>query len=161
MTRLSKNILFDKRAITPLMITMLLVSFAVAVGSGVMKFGRAQVEERAECAIEIKMNLASISGQEQLCYNAAAKRLSFTAENGININIDGLIVSVIGAQKAETFELNEATMTKAGSYVGNLPYDLATSGQIRQVKLTPKISGTEGELICAEQALTVEKVPAC
>ena len=38
----------NKKAITPLMIAFLLVSFAVAVGVVVMNLGQAQVEEAAQ-----------------------------------------------------------------------------------------------------------------
>ncbi len=158
---ITPTIIFNKKAITPLMITMLLISFAVAVGTGITRFGEAQLEEGAECAIETKMKLSSISGQEQLCYNSATKKISFTVENGLNINIDGLIINVIGSEKADTFELNNAKMTKAGSYVGNLPYDLEVNGEIRQIKLTPKISTPEGEAICVEQAIIAEQVRSC
>ncbi|MEK6950204.1 MAG: hypothetical protein AABX13_00580 [Nanoarchaeota archaeon] len=158
---ITPTIIFNKRAITPLMITMLLISFAVAVGTGITRFGEAQLEEGAECAIETKMKLSSIGGQEQLCYNAAAKKISFTVENGLNINIEGLIVNVIGNEKADTFELNNAKMTKAGSYVGNLPSAMDVNGEIRQIKITPKLSLPEGEAICVEQAIVAEQVRPC
>lgn len=150
-----------KKAITPLMITMLLVSFAVAVGNSVMKFGQAQVEEGAECALDIKLKLSTIGGKEQLCSDAATRRVSFTVENGVNTDVQGLLLSIIGTQKAETFELAQAKMTKAGSYVGTVPYDSSDSGPIRQVKITPKIPRQEGELICAEQAIVREQITAC
>lgn len=154
-------IVLNRKAITPLMITMLLISFAVAVSTGITRFGEAQLEEGAECAIETKLTLSTIGGKEQLCYNAAAKKISFTVENGLNINIDGLLANVIGSEKADTFDLNNAKMTKAGSYVGNLPYNTVVNGQIRQIKLTPKIRTPEGEAICVEQAIIREEVPAC
>lgn len=157
---INPTIILNRKAITPLMITMLLISFAVAVGTGITRFGQAQLEEGAECAVETKMRLSSIGGVEQLCYHQAAKKISFTVENGVNIDITGLVVNVIGSQKAETFELAQATMGKAGSYVGNLPFDAVAGGEIRQVKITPKIT-VQGEAICIEQAVINELVPSC
>ncbi len=154
-------IVFNRKAITPLMITMLLISFAVAVSTGVTRFGEAQLEEGAECAIETKLTLSTIGGKEQLCYNQAAKKISFTVENGLNIDIGGLIVNAIGTEQADTFELNNAKMGKAGSYVGNLPYDLAANGPVRQIKISPKISTPDGEAICVEQAIIREQVVNC
>lgn len=160
-TIFNKRTVFNRRAITPLMITMLLISFAVAVGVGITRFGEAQLEKGAECAMETTMKLSSISGAKQLCYNSAAKKISFTVENGLNTNIDGLLVNIIGSEKADTFDLSNAKLTKAGSYVGNLPYDSGVNGEIRQIKITPKIPQPEGEAICVEQAIISEQVPAC
>lgn len=143
------------------MVTMLLLSLAVAVGVVIMNFGRAQVEENAQCAIDIGLHLASIGGQEQLCYDAAKKALSFTVENGLNIKVDGLIVNVIGTDKAETVEVNDAKMGKAGTYVGKVAFDSAAGGQIRQVKITPKVVLYDEEQICGEQAIVVENVGNC
>lgn len=152
---------WNKEGVTPLMVTMLLLSLAVAVGVVIMNFGRAQVEEKAQCAIDIGLHFVSIGGEEQFCYDAGKKALSFTVENGLNIKVEGLIVNVIGTEKAETLELNEAKMTKAGTYVGKASFDSAAGGQIRQVKITPKVVLYDAEQICSEQALVVESVKRC
>ncbi len=152
---------WGKEGVTPLMITMLLLSLAVAVGVVIMNFGRAQVEEKAQCAIDIGLHLASIGGQEQLCYDARKKALSYTVENGLNIKVEGLIVNIIGSDKAETAEVNDAQMPKAGTYVGKASFDSIAGGQIRQVKITPKVVLYDTEQICGEQAIVVESVRGC
>ena len=153
--------MINKKAITPLMITILLISLAVAVGVGIMNLGRAQVEQGAECAINIGLHFAQISAQQQLCYDAAGKKLSFTVENGVNIKVEGLIVNIIGAQKAESFELNEAKIIKAGTYVANIPFDRAVGGPVKQLKITPKVRPADEEIICQEQALVLENIKDC
>ena len=77
-----------------------------------MSFGRAQVELEAQCPINVGLKLAVVGGVEEVCYNAAKKDFSFTIENGVNIKVEGLIVNIIGTQKAETFELNDAKSKK-------------------------------------------------
>ena len=149
----------NKKGITPIMATLLLISFAVAVGVVIMNFGRAQVESEAQCAIEIGMKFSSIGGQQQICYNPSTGALSFTIENGINIKVNGLIVNVIGSAKAETFELNNANIGKAGTYLGNVKF--AGGGQLRQVKITPKVVLYDEEQICSEKALISESIRPC
>lgn len=151
----------NNKAITPLMATILLISFAVALGVVIMNFGRAQVEEEAQCPIEIALKFSVINGQEQFCYDAAKKEFRFTVENGINMKVEGLIVNLIGTEKAESIELNDAKLIKAGSYVGKAHYDSAVNGAVQQVKITPKVVLYDTEQICTEQALTVEKVANC
>ncbi len=151
----------DKQGLTPLMVTLLLISFAVALGVVIMNLGRAQVETEAQCPINIGMKLSAIGGVEQLCYDQNKKELSFTVENGVNINVEGLIVNLIGAQKAETIELTEAKMGKAGNYMGRVAYDQTTAGQIRQIKISPKVLLYDNEEICAEKAVVAESVRDC
>ena len=150
-----------KEGITPLMIGFLLVSFAVAVGVVIMNLGSAEVEEQAECAADIGMQFSVIGGTEEVCYDSAKKIFSFSVENGVNININGLVVNIIGTNKAESFELNEAKMGKAAVYLGRVPYDTAASGEIRQVKISQKIIPYDREEVCLEQAIVVEKVKPC
>ncbi|MEK6853144.1 MAG: hypothetical protein AABX64_00500 [Nanoarchaeota archaeon] len=151
----------NKEAITPLMIAFLLISFAVAVGVVIMNLGSAEVEEKAECAIEIGLRFSEIDGKQQVCYDAGKKIFAFTVENGVNINVEGLVVNIIGTEKAETFELNEAKMGKAAVYLGRVPFDTVSSGEIRQVKISPKIIPYDQEEVCIEQAILVESVKAC
>ena len=151
----------NKRGIAPLVATLLLISFAVALGVVIMNFGRAQVELEAQCAIDIGLKFSEIGGKEDYCFDTATGKLRFTVENGVNIKVDGLIVNIIGTTKAETFELNDAKLGKAGTYVGNVAYNKAVGGEIRQMKITPKVILHDTEQICTEKALVVEKVSLC
>ena len=151
--------LWDRRGITPLMATLLLLSFAVAVGVVVMNLGRAQVEDGAQCAIDIGLHLAEIGGQQQICYDASTQKIKFTIENGVNIKVEGLIVNVIDSGKAESFELNEAKMIKAGTYLGSVNFK--AGGGIKQVKIIPKVVLFDVEQVCAEKALVVENIRNC
>lgn len=161
MTITQTNHIKKKRAITPLMGTFLLLTFAVAIGVVIMNLGSAQVEETAECPLIVNMKLANIGGKEQLCYDTEKKSISFTLENGVNANIEGLVVSIIGAEKAETVELNDAKMGRAGSYVGKVTFDTAAGGILRQIKISPQLT-LKGEIqICPDQAVIVESVEEC
>jgi flagellin-like protein len=149
----------NKRGIAPLIATLLLLSFAVALGVVIMQFGRAQVELEAQCPIEIGLRFAEISGKTDVCFDGTQVR--YTVENGVNIDVSGLIVNVIGTEKAETFEDNAATMKKAGTYVGKMTYNKAIAGEIRQVKIAPKVMMFEEEQICQEKSLIIEDIPPC
>ena len=133
----------------------------MAVGAVVLNLGRAEVEDSAQCPVSIGLKLAVIGGQDELCYDSAKKELRFTVENGANIKIEGLTVNIIGTQKAETFELNDAKIPKVGTYLGKAAYDSAIDGNIRQVKIIPKVVLYDAEQICTEGTLTLENVRAC
>lgn len=153
--------MWDKTGIAPLVATLLLISFAVSLGVVIMNFGRAQVELQAQCPINIGLKLSQIGGKDQLCYDAAKKDISFTLENGVNINVEGLVINVIGSNEAKSSELTDAKIIKAGTYFGHMNYDESVSGTIRQVKIIPQVNLYDEVQICTEKALITESVSVC
>ena len=151
----------NKRGITTLMATLLLISFAVAVGVVIMSFGRAQVEEEAQCSINIGLKFSMVGGEEQFCFDRAKNQLFFVIENGVNIEVDGLVVNIIGTKSAQTYTLDDAKIEKAGTYLKYLDYDLATIGDVRQIKIVPKVNMYDEELVCQEKAIVLEKIKNC
>src|SRR3989344_4325595 len=151
----------DKRGISPVIVTILIVGLAVGLGIAIMNLGKAYVQEEAQCPIAIGLTAAVINEQQSFCYNQNKREIEFTVENGVNINVNGLIVNVIGSEKADTFELNDAKITKAGAYVGRVPYDSSKDGEIRQIKISPKEVLYDEKQICNEKALLVEKIEDC
>ena len=150
----------NKRGIAPLVATLLLISFAVALGVVIMSFGRAQVELEAKCPINIGMKLSK-DKDPALCYDKENKELKFDVENGVNINVEGLVVNVIGSQQAQSFELKDAKISKAGFYSGKINYDDSSGGELRQIKITPKIVLHDNEQVCTEKAVIVEEINPC
>ena len=159
-TKKNKKIL-SKKGITPLMITLLLVSFAVAVGVMVMNFGRAQVEDAAECAIDIGLKFSNVAGKDQICYDQSTSKVSFTLENGVNIKVEGLIINSIGVDNADSSELNDAKIGKAGVYKNKVSYNSVANGELQQIKIVPKVVLYEEEIVCSEQALVAEDIKNC
>jgi flagellin-like protein len=143
----------NKKGISPIVATLLLLSFAISLGVVLMNFGRAQVELSAVCPINIGLT------QQNLCF--MNNQVTFSVQNGINTKIEGLIVNIIGTKKAETFELNDAIIAKAGTYEGKINYDKSVSGEIRQIKISPKIKLYDEHHICIEKAVTSTKVGDC
>tara|TARA_Y100000310_G_scaffold286433_1_gene310578 strand:- start:432 stop:908 length:477 start_codon:yes stop_codon:yes gene_type:complete len=150
-----------RKGIAPLVATLLLISFAVSIGVVFMSFGRAQVGLEATCTIDVGMNFLEIGGEKLICIDKIKNDLTFTIENGVNIAVDGIVVNVIGTERAESYDLNDAKMTKAGSYVTHLGYNEELSGDIRQMKIIPKVVLFDTQEVCIEQALVVENIPDC
>jgi flagellin-like protein len=153
--------MINKKAIAPIVATLLLIAFAVAVGIVVMNFGRAQVEVAATCAVDVGMHFKEENGQRHICYNAAEKQLVFTLENGPNIKVTGVVMDVTGATDTITQHLDDVRMARSGSYSRNADYDKTVSGDIRQLKFTPKVTVNKEVLTCTEMALITTRVPDC
>ncbi len=150
-----------KRGMAPLVATLLLISFAVALGVVIMNFGRAQVELESHCTIDIGLEFSVIGGEDEICFDNEKNDIYFTIENGINIDVEGVKVNIIGKERAETYELDDAKMSKAGTYLTHLGYNEELSGEIRQLKIIPIVKMFDEEEICTEKALIVEDIKAC
>lgn len=151
----------NRQGIAPIVATLLLISFAVTIGIVIMNFGRAQVQLESKCATEIGLSFSEIAGQAQVCIDREKDIISLSVENGINLETTGLIVNVIGTERAESFDLNDARIGKAGVYLTNVGYNLAANGEIRQLKVVPKITPFDEEVVCQEQSLVAEAVVDC
>lgn len=150
----------DKRGMSPLIATLLLIAFAVALGVVIMNFGSAQVEMEAQCSVNVGLKFSKISGVEQFCLDKSTHQLKFTLENGVNIKVEGLVVNIIGTKQALTHPL-KVKIDKAGIYLGTVPYDESKTGKLRQIKIVPKINMYEEELVCQEKAIVLESVKDC
>ncbi len=151
----------DKRGIAPLVATLLLIAFAVALGVVIMNFGRAQVELEAQCTIDVGLKFSMVGGEEQFCLDRGGEQLFFVVENGPNINVEGLTVNIIGTKKAVTYDLEDAKIEKAGAFLKYVPYDVEGIGELRQMKIVPKVVMYDEELICQEKAIVLERVRDC
>ncbi len=152
---------WNKKALTPIIATILLISFAAATSVVVMNLGSAQVEEEAECPVEVGLSFAQIKDADHICFDAAKKELAFTIKNGKNSKVEGLLVNIIGEDGSQSEELAEVVVPKAGTYRGKIAYDLEANGAVVQVEIVPTIVPYDEPQICTEQALIVEEVGEC
>ena len=151
----------NKQGIAPIVATLVLITFAIVIGVVIMNFGRAQVQLESKCAADIALTFSEIGGEQQICIDREKDIIKLSIENGVNTDVTGLMVNIIGTEQAESFDLADATMGKAGIYLTDLGYNIGTNGEIRQVKIIPKITPFDEEVVCSEQALVTESVVDC
>ena len=151
----------NKRGIAPLLATILLIVLAVGLGVVVMNFGRAQIETSAKCPVNIGLKVVDLNQEQQLCFDKYQNQIYFIVENGPNIPLTGLRMRVIGTEAIFVRDLDNSAMEKAGSLLKYVPFGYQTYGEIKQVKLTPKVRLYDEEIICSEQSVVVENVRDC
>src|SRR5512137_3035476 len=91
-----------RKAVSPLIATVLLIAFAVALGAVVMNWGRGYVEDTAniarersdtevKCASEVDIQIVEIDSVPQVCYNetvAGNYTVYFIVENKKTRNVE-------------------------------------------------------------------------
>ncbi|MBU4493644.1 MAG: hypothetical protein KKA61_04695, partial [Nanoarchaeota archaeon] len=111
-----QKIIKNKKGVSPLIATILLIAFAVALGAVVMSWGRNVEFLREEPGIEkcanVNLKIEKINNIPQVFYGGTGLDgfIKFTIENNGNEDIEGVIVWVIGEKNTNTIDLEESSI---------------------------------------------------
>ncbi|MFC1753049.1 archaellin/type IV pilin N-terminal domain-containing protein [Thermoproteota archaeon] len=178
------NFIKNKKAVSPLIATVLLIAFAVALGAVVMNWGRGYVEdtqdfarERSDaevvCTTDIDLNIVSIDLTEQICYNSSdggtnETNVSMILENVASRDINSLNIRVIGTDSKVPFTptiangSEEATEIDAGeAKLISFLYDHDDYGLISQIAVTPVIKLSGKDVTCSGNQLRLIGIRSC
>jgi flagellin-like protein len=145
----------NKKGISPLVSTLLLIFFAVALGLVVMSWGKtAQIEEIEASCDEIDLDIITINDESQIC--TAEGKLKFTLENTGSVKINGVKLFII-SNEIEKIDL-EADIPAADIVNLETAY---SSTQIQKIKITPKVSDHLQEEFCAKKGVELENINEC
>ena len=154
----------NKRGVSPLIATILLLIFAIGLGVIVMNWGRAQVEAASKCTIDTGLTVVELNNIPEICYAGAGEKgyIHFIVENGPHIDIAALQIRVIGTKKVYNTEIKEPIQV-GYSLLKDIPYNFNQFGKIRQIKISPKVIlyPDEAPILCPEQAIIIEDIRSC
>lgn len=173
------NMLTSKKGVSPLIATVLLIAFAVALGAVVMNWGRGYVEDTAniarersdtevKCASDVDIAIVEIDGTPQICYNDtgnAQNKLEFIIENRKALDVEYLQARLIGEATrvpyTVTLGTTESNLTTNEAKYVVFNYTEATYGLPQQVKLTPVIKVAGQEVVCSQNAEVATGIKPC
>jgi flagellin-like protein len=159
----------NKRGISPLFATLLLIGFSIALGAVVMSYGQDYVEQQAtfvqgtpevnsNVCESVDLQLINVKGVPQLCVNGANVELSL--DNGPGARIDALQARVVGTDNiALTPNILKQPIAPAGAL--KTMFSIAGVGTPQQIKLTPVLNTDAGQVFCPDKAILTEDVRAC
>jgi len=168
----------NKRAVSPLIATVLLIAFAVALGAIVMSWGKDYVEETQDtvttkssqariCTLDTSIKVHKLGGKPSFCVTeptdpSAEKTITFILDNRGDV-IDDIKVAVIGdidvynnqSVLGATVDLDEATTKKITLKAPSTE----KIGSIEQVIITPKIQveGASEGIYCAQAQIELDR----
>ncbi len=144
----------NKRGVSPLTATLLLIVLSAVLGAGVMSAGKSYIEERAEfvkgtpissCA-EAMVNFITVGNDPQVCVDIATKMLKFFVESAKGVS--QVQLRIVGSDDILTKEnLLSSPLTAGESRKFEVPYE--GIGEVRQVKLTPYVGSGSSRQSCA------------
>ena len=124
----------NKKGISPLVSTLLLIVTAIGIGILVMNWGRAELETRAVCSIDTEIKYVSLNDVPQVCYSGSGDNgfIKVLVENGPNINVDSLLFTAIGSSQIYNTALPDSKIEKGYSLQKLIPYNFDLFGKIKQ-----------------------------
>ncbi|MCX6710804.1 MAG: hypothetical protein NTZ02_01820 [Candidatus Woesearchaeota archaeon] len=107
-----------KKGVSPLIATVLLIAFAVALGAVVMNWGKSFTTETINyaetssatsvgCTLDVSLTAVQIGGNPQICYNESEHRIDFIVRNNGNRDIDDIELQVITITNESAYEVYE------------------------------------------------------
>ncbi|MBW2973678.1 hypothetical protein KY346_04760 [Candidatus Woesearchaeota archaeon] len=159
----------NKKGVSPLIATILLILFSIALGAVVMSWGEAYIEEKAEFVRGIQettagcdatsLNIIFVAGEPQICSMENNVMEAFL-ENGPSTELFDIQATVVGSEDAATKDslLSEPMMP---SDARKIMFKHPDVGEIRQIKLTPVIMQGRTLVPCPSKAIVVENINPC
>lgn len=163
---ISKLGFFNKRGVSPLIATVLLISFAVALGSVVLTWGtNLDISKSKDICSEVSIKIRDMENIE-VCYSGSGKDayINFVIDNDGNADIEGLGIWIVGEKGIQLSDLDNLQIKKKQilDYKEKAAtYDFNTYGNIKQVQFIPKVKSENGVDICPRNSVKAEKIGVC
>ena len=157
----------SKTGVSPLIATILLIAFAVALGSVVMNWGlNLNLGKPTDKCSNVAIKTREISSAD-VCYGGFGQNgyINFIIDNVGNTDVSGLAILIVGSKgKSRLFDLDNI-MIKKGSLFDKkdkeVSYDFSQFGSINGVQFIPKIKLEQSTEICSRNSVTVDKIGIC
>lgn len=145
-----------KKAVSPLIATVLLIAFAVSLGAVLLTY----MTSLGECGA-VSIVIPSTGGNPDICYNSNSNKLEFTLENSGREDVEYLKLSLTGALNVDNVDVNKAIPRSETEKI-SVDYKMQYLGKLQKLKIIPVVSESSEEIICpSEKTLTIEGIPDC
>jgi len=156
----------SKKGVSPLIATVLLIAFAVALGSVVMNWGlNLNLGRSADLCRSVEIKIRSIDSADA-CFGGFGTNgyINFIIDNTGPNDIHGLAIWIIGDKGTRLFDIDNILIKKGSLYDKKdkeASYDFTAFGNIKQVQFIPKIKAEQTTEICPKNAVKAEKIGIC
>lgn len=156
----------NKKAVSPLIATVLLISFAVALGAVVMNWGRnIEISKPGDKCAGVEIKVREINNYN-VCYSGFGSDayINFIIDNIGKQDLYGLSLWVVGEKGTKLFEIDDILIKKGSLFDKKdkeLIYDFDKYGQIKHIQFIPKIKIDETIDICPKNSIKADKVGIC
>ena len=146
-----------RRGISPLIATVLLIAFAVSIGTMIMNWGKDAVAV-GDCS-ETKLEVQMINEKPLFCYDTLNNKVNVMVKNTGSTNIDSLKMRVVTPDfNTEDKDIENSVLKSGDIKTENIDY--VHSGQFR-VEIIPTITVGGKEKACSDKYVYVDNIDKC
>lgn len=159
------NIFISKKGVSPLIATILLIAFAVALGSVVMNWGLSlNLGKSTDVCRNVEIKIRNIDTIEA-CFGGFGQNgyINFIIDN-TGTDISGLAIWIVGDKGTRLFDLDNILIKRGSLYDKKdkeISYDFTQFGNIKQMQFIPKVKTQQTTEICPKNAVKAEKIGIC
>ena len=154
-----------KKGVSPIIATVLLISFAVALGAVVMNWGRNIdiISPDDKCA---GVGLTVRKTNYEVCFGGSGSEayINFIIDNTGSVEISGLGIWIVGTKGTDFHDFNRLNIKK-GELLDikdkSISYDFNKYGNIKHVQFIPKIIVEDSLDICPKNTIKADKIDVC
>ena len=147
-----------KKGISPLVATVILIAFAVALGAVIMNIGtnigvgKISLTEQKECQ-NARIQLLQLNNVPQITFGGSASEgfIEFTLDNVGMKKVERVRISVLSEKDTYVIDLSEG-IEAATQIKRRVPYDYNRYGTAQQVAWTPMVYRNNELITCASGA---------
>lgn len=148
----------NKRGVSPLVATLVLILLAIAMALAVMNFGRAQIPSR--CSMEIGLSVVEIDRQQQACFDTETNQIKLLIQNGPLITLQRLNFKIF-LEDLDVITEEPITNQIRPDEAKRFTIDFNNPKKIKEIRITPKIPDYEDTISCPDQAITIKNLREC
>ncbi|MBI3035708.1 hypothetical protein HYY71_05290 [Candidatus Woesearchaeota archaeon] len=155
-----------KKGVSPLIATVLLIAFAVALGSVVMNWGlNLNLGKSIDMCRNVEIKIRSVDASDA-CFGGFGQNgyINFIIDNTGTIDVSGLAIWIVGDKGTRLFDLDNVLLKKGSLYDKKdkeVSYDFSKFGNIKQVQFIPKVKSGQATEICPKNAVKAESIGIC
>jgi flagellin-like protein len=148
---------FGRRGISPLIATVLLIAFAVSIGTMIMNWGKDAVAV-GDCT-ETKLEVQMFSEKPVFCYDTLNGKINVMIKNTGSTDVDRLKMRTIMPDFTnEDVELADSAIKSGDIKTKNIEY--VHSGKFR-VEIIPVITVGGKDRVCSEKYIYIDDIGSC
>jgi flagellin-like protein len=147
----------SNKGISPLIATVLLIAFAVSIGTMIMNWGKDAIAV-GDCT-ETKLEIQMINDKPMFCYDTLNNKVNVMIKNVGSTDVDKLKMRVITPDfNNEDIDVSDSAIKSGDIKTKNIEY--VHSGVFR-VEMIPIITVGGKERTCSEKYVYVDQIGSC
>lgn len=148
----------NKKAMSPLLITIFLAALAVSLGAMVVSWGSSFQEGESASCQNVGISIQVAEGREMLCVDENTGRIKLMITN----TGDTSLKKIIHRQISKDFEVEDKVLPNSNLATGQmLNTELLLSPGRPRIELVPVIEVLNEEILCTNKAIIRETLAVC